>query len=279
MIRLLPALPGLLLLAPSLLHASQARTATWSRQITDEERLRVRVEFGAGKLTLRPGAPSLLYHATYDFDERLVTPELSYRDGRLEVGMDGERNWRFRVSGEIRNALDLALSTGLPIDLEVDFGAGEAELDLSGIALHGLEVNTGASESRIRVDEPNPEPMSAASFNVGAADFSLRGLGNLNAKRVEINAGMGSVTLDLNGAWPADARLEVDMGLGALTIRIPEALGARIRLDNMLTANSGLDGFARDGREYHSPNWERADRKVEIEISAALGSVEIERIP
>ncbi len=278
MIPIARALPALVLLVPSLLHASQMRTATWSRQITDEEMLRVRVEFGAGELTLRPGEPSLLYRATYDFDERSVRPELSYDRGRLEVGMEGTGNRRFRLGDGSHNALNLALSTGVPIDLGIDFGAGEADLDLSGIAIRRLEVNTGASESRIRVDEPNPEPMSAAIINVGAADFSLRGLGNLNASRVELHAGMGSVTLDLDGAWQADARLEVDMGLGALKIRVPEGLGARIRLDNVLTTIQA-DGFEREGREYLSPNWERAARKVEMEISAALGSVEIERIP
>ncbi len=264
----------------SALQASQTRTLTWSREHTDEDLLRVQVEFGAGELTLRPGASSLLYRATYDFDEAAMTPELSYANGYLEIGMEGrrDRRGRFRMGNDYHNALDLALSTGLPIDLGIDFGAGEAELDLSGLALRQLEVNTGSSESRIRVDAPNPESMTTAVFNVGAADFSLRGLGNLNAERVELSAGMGSVTLDLNGAWPEDAQIEVEMGLGALSIRVPEDLGARIRVDNML-AVIDADGFDRSGREYQSPNWESARRRVELEITAALGSVEIVRLP
>jgi len=258
-------------------QAAQLKTVTWSRQVTDEERLEVNVSYGAGELTLRSGEPDLLYRARFDYDEDFATPRVDYAGGRLALGISTWDNRRFNDhSGS--SSLDLRLSRDVPMDLDLDFGAGSARLDLSGLPLFGLEVNTGASESEIRVEEVNPVAMASASINVGAAKLSMHGIGNLNAERVAVKAGLGSVSLGLDGEWPRDAHVSVEMGLGALEIRVPESIGVHIRRENFLTVIQA-EGFVRSGRSYRSTNWETADRRVEVEISAALGAVDIVRIP
>jgi len=258
-------------------QAAQLKTVTWSRQVTDEERLEVNVSYGAGELTLRSGEPDLLYRVRFDYDEDFATPRVDYAGGRLALGISTWDNRRFN-DHSASSSLDLRLSRDVPMDLDLDFGAGSARLDLSGLPLFGLEVNTGASESEIRVEEVNPVAMASASINVGAAKLSMHGIGNLNAERVAVKAGLGSVSLGLDGEWPRDAHVSVEMGLGALEIRVPESIGVHIRRENFLTVIQA-EGFVRSGRSYRSTNWETADRRVEVEISAALGAVDIVRIP
>ena len=258
-------------------RAAQLKTVTWSRQVTDEERLEVDVSYGAGELTLRRGESDLLYRARFDYDEDFATPRADYARGRLDLGISTRNNPRFS-DRSTSSSLDLRLSREVPLDLDLDFGAGSATLDLSGLRLLGLEVNTGASESEIRVGEVNPVAMASASVNVGAARLSMHGIGNLNAERIAVKAGLGSVSLGLDGEWPRDARVSVEMGLGALEIRVPESLGVDIVRENFLTAIHA-DGFVRSGRRYRSTNWETADRRVVVEISAALGAIDIVRIP
>lgn len=261
----------------SQVQAAQLKTVTWSRQVTDEERLEVNVSYGAGELTLRSGEPDLLYRARFDYDEDFATPRVDYAGGRLALGISTWDNRRFN-DHSASSSLDLRLSRDVPMDLDLDFGAGSARLDLSGLPLFGLEVNTGASESEIRVEEVNPVAMASASINVGAAKLSMHGIGNLNAERVAVKAGLGSVSLGLDGEWPRDAHVSVEMGLGALEIRVPESVGVHIRRENFLTVIQA-EGFVRSGRSYRSTNWETADRRVEVEISAALGAIDIVRIP
>ncbi len=267
----------MLMVAAGQIQAAQQKTVTWSRQATGEQRLEVNVSYGAGELTLGRADSDLLYHARFDYDEDFVTPSVDYAGGRLDVGISSHNNRGFK-GRSASSSLDLRLSRDVPMDLNLDFGAGSARLNLSGLPLRGLEVNTGASESEIRVDEVNPERLESASVNVGAAELSLHGIGNLNADRVTVKAGLGSVTLGLDGQWPRDARVTVGMGLGALTIRVPESLGVLIRRENFLTSINA-EGFTRNGRSYRSANWETADRRVEVDISAALGAIEIVRIP
>lgn len=259
------------------------KTFVSSRQPTGEEELRVRVSYGAGTLTLRQGGAGALYRLVLRYDEESAQPLAEYRDGRLRAGAskaDG-RGLRFAGFGDrtSQNALDLELGTDVPLELDLAFGAGEAELDLTGLPIRELEVSTGASESMLRIDEVNSERMQLASFKVGVADFRVRGLGNLAAEEVRLTAGLGSVTLGLDGEWPVDARLVLEMGLGALSLRAPADLGVQIRAGSNFLASLDLEGMEKHEDVHRSANWEQAERRVEVEVSAALGSIELVRTP
>ena len=177
---------------------------------------------------------------------------------------------RNRQAGE----LELELARGIPIDLDLEFGAVKADIDLAGLALTDLDLSAGASESLITVSEPNPVPMGTASFEAGAAEFHVTQLGNLNAERIEVDAGVGSITLGFGGRWKQDARVSIDMGLGSLELRIPEGLGVRLRKDSFLTALDS-EGLIKRGDVYESLDFEDADYRIVIDLDAAFGSVTV----
>lgn len=265
---------GVALLAPLPLAAQSWKTVTSSRLVTTEDRLDVSVSYGAGVLELRRGDEGSLYRALFRFDEESGMPVTEYRNGRLEVEMYHEHRRNFRNRSDAPS-LDLQLGPDVPADIELDFGAGRADLDLTGIPVSRLELNTGASETVLRIRELNPEPMEEAVIAVGAADLRVSGLGNFNTAEVEVNAGLGSVVLELDGAWAQSAGMSVEMGLGALEIRVPESLGVRIRRESRFLSSFDAERLVRTGNVYQSLNWEAADRRVEIDISAALGSIDI----
>jgi predicted membrane protein len=160
------------------------------------------------------------------------------------------------------------------MDLKMEFGAVRADIDLGGMALTRLELTTGASESVVDVSEPNSRVMTSASFSVGAADFTAHGLGNLNAERIDVDAGVGSLTLGLDGRWQREARISIEIGLGSLELRVPEGLGVQLRKDSFL-ASLDAEGLVKRGQVYESPDFERAERRVFIDLNAAFGSVSV----
>ncbi len=261
---------------PMQLHAQSWKTVTSSRQVTDEDHLRVRVSYGAGVLRLRRAEAGSLYRTLFRFDEETAVPATEYHDGTLNIDLTRREHRGLNFGNRSSEAsLDLELSAEVPLDIQLDFGAGRAELDLTGLPLRELEVNTGASESVLYIDEVNPEQMVSASISVGAADLKVRGLGNLNAEEVEVRAGLGSVVLELDGEWPRDGFLSVEMGLGALEIRVPESLGVRIRHRKSILSSIDAERMVKDGNVYRSINWDSAERHVEIDISTALGSIDL----
>ena len=100
-------------------------------------------------------------------------------------------------------------------------------------------------------------------------------LGNLNAQEIEVDAGVGSITLGLDGEWAQDdAELSIEMGVGALELRVPEGLGIRLHKDSFLTSLDS-EGLIKRGDMYESLDFEDADRRVVINLEAAFGSVAI----
>ena len=264
-------------------RAQSLKDVVSSRQVTDEEALRVDLGYDAGRLILRRGTPRVLYRAAFRSTEEAVEPVTEYRRGVLRVVVshagDGRRARMDFGDRWSESSLELELAPDLPLELELDFGAGQADIDLTGLAVRALQLSTGAAEATLRIDEANRERMESASFNVGVADFRIDGVGNLNAEEVVVKAGLGSVVLDLDGEWRTDARLTLEMGLGALRIQAPEFLGMQLRNRNTFLASMNVDGLTRRGDGWRSPNWDSAPRKVEIDISAALGSIEVVRTP
>lgn len=270
---------GCLALVAALVAAPPAtaqswRTVTMSRQVTDESSLDVEVTYGVGRFRVEPADAGLLYRMEVRYDEERFEPELEYDRGHLDVGVGSVEGDVPIGRGRTGGRMELFLARDLPMDLRLRFGAVRADLDLGGLALTDLDVATGASESRIEISEPNPVKLERARMEVGAAEFTARHLGNLNAERIELDAGVGDVTLDFTGEWRRDARVEVDMGLGSLQLRFPEGLGVRLEKDSFLTS---LDagGMTKRGDAYYSPDWDDVDRRVTVEVDAALGSIEV----
>ena len=258
---------------PLSVQGQQWRTVTMSRQLESNDEVRVFVEYGAGHFKVRSVDAGLLYRMNLRYDEDRFEPVADFSGDRLRIGVESigrSGSLKGRQSGE----LDLELARGVPLDLELDFGAVKADIDLGGLALVDLDLSTGASESRIDVSELNPRRMESASFSVGAADFTAMGLGNLNAERISIDAGVGSITIGLDGRWQRDTRIGVDMGLGSLEFRVPEGLAIQIRKDSFLTSFDS-EGLIKRGKVYETPNCERAERRIVIDLDAAFGSVSV----
>ena len=264
---------GLLALALAAPAAAQSwRTVTASRGLRDERELDVQVSYGAGRFSVQPGPADLLYRVQLCYDEERSRPRTEFDGRTLRLGTEGNgRHWpRSSEGGE----LDVELAAFVPMELNIEFGAGRADIDLGGLALTALAVRTGASETRLDVSRPNPGTLDRADIQVGAVDFTALRLGNLNARRIDVSAGIGKVTIDLTGEWRQDGLVRVKMGLGSLDLRLPEGVGVRLERQTLLTSMSTPELVER-GDALYSADWERADRRITVRIEAAFGDVDV----
>jgi len=252
------------------------RTSTLSRanDRQSDEPLRVEVGYGGGMLILGSVPGNLLYSMETQYDDEHFEPLAELIGDRLELGVATIGNGFDLGRARSRSTVAIGLGEGMPMDLEVACGAGKAELDLTGLALTGLEIETGASQGTVLVSEVNEAAMTSADIVVGAGDFEAHGLGNLNAGTISVVAGVGKVTLGLGGSWRPDARVEVDMALGALELHVPEGHGLSIERDGFL-AGFDSEGLIKRGDSYTSPNWDDARYRVRVELDASFGSVRV----
>lgn len=262
-----------MVMTPMIAQGQEWRTVTMSRQLERNDEIRVQVEYGAGRFTVRSVDEGLLYRMHLRYDEEHFEPIADLSGDRLRLGVESLGR-SIRVGKREAGELELELARGVPMDLDLEFGAVQADIDLAGLALTDLELSTGASESEVTVSEPNPVRMGTASFEAGAAEFRVSHLGNLNAERIEVDAGVGSITLGFEGRWQRDARVSIDMGLGSLELRVPEGLGVRLRKDSFLTSLDS-QGLIKRGDVYESLDYDDADHRIDIDLDAAFGSVTV----
>jgi hypothetical protein len=254
--------------------AQSWRTVSSSRQLRGESVLDVQVRYGAGRFSIQPAPADLLYRLQLRYDEDTFQPRTEFDGRNLDLGVDGSGGRNFRIGRNQGGEMDVELAPAVPMELEIDFGAGTADIDLGGLALTALSIRTGASETLLDVSLPNPVTLERAEMHVGAADFTARRLGNLNARRIEVNAGVGDVTIDLTGEWRQDGVVQVRMGLGSLELRFPEGIGVKLERETLLTSID-TQGLVKRGDAYYSVDWERAERRITVQVEAAFGSIDV----
>ena len=257
------------------------RTSSVTRHRATADSLRLRVNLTGGTLHVSPADDARLYDysmrydaARYDvegrFDSASHTLALRLEGGRRTLGTwAGDRDEHARLS--------LGVARDVPLDLALRLGAAEAELDLGGLAVDELKVESAASSTTLRFATPNPRRMRSLSFDVGAASIEASGVGNANVENVDVDCGAGALTLDFAGAWATDVDARVRVRLGAVTLRVPRDVGVRARVDMTLGSFDHADFRERDGVHY-SANWESARRRLTIDASMLVGTLDIERI-
>ena len=256
-------------------NGQSRRTVAMSRQVENERSVDVNVQYGAGRFSVGPAEAGVLYHMQLEYDEDVVEPVAEYRGSSLTIGTEG-RGRPIRLGrDQTASEMELALTRDLAMDLNMDFSAVRADIDLGGIPLTRLEIATGASETLIDISELNPETMSRASIDVGAAEFTVRNLGNLNTQLIEIDAGVGDIELGFGGGWRQDARVSVDMGLGSLVLRFPGGLGVQLNKDTFLTSLDA-EGLVKRGDTYYSLDYDESEYQITVDIDAAFGSIRVE---
>jgi hypothetical protein len=270
------AAAGLLLGTPTSGQAQSWSDFQVSRQVQAERELVVDVKYGAGRFFVTPARGPHLYQVRLRYDEDAFEPVHEYRDGRLRVGVEGSGSLR-RSSlrrGDSEDEMELRLTREVPIRLTMELGAVRGEMDLGGVQLRSLDLATGASDAELRVSEPNRLEMDRAQIKVGAASFRARDLGHLNARAIQVEAGVGDVRLDLAGLGLRETDVQVSMGLGSVEIVVPTAAGVRLTRSTFLTSVNA-PALTREGDAYFSRNWHDAERRVDIKVDAAFGSVTV----
>lgn len=253
------------------------RTLEVSRQLRDTSRHAVKIQYGAGRLDVRPTTDPLLFSMQLKYDDANSRPVHRYNATMREVTL-GIGDQHMRVSRNMkehtRGELDVALSSAVPMSLDMEVGAAKADVELGGLRLEDLKVSTGAAETNLRFSRPNPAKLRHMEVNVGAAGLTATGLANANARSLKVNGGVGSIDLSFDGSWSDDMDAEVDVALGKLTLRVPDDVGVRITVQRFL---SGFDhpGYTKRGGSYYSSNWDGAARKLTISAQAALGGIEV----
>jgi len=265
-------------LAGAPLPAQSWRTLDVSRQLSDTSPASVQVTYGTGTFGLRATSRPLLYHMDLRYDGERTQPRHVFDTAARELHLGVQRadaHFGGRSEGESGH-LQLELSRAAPLDLALDLGAVEADLDLTGLRISRLHLESGASDSKLRFDSLNAARMSVLEISLGVASFQGQRLANANAADIRVDAGVGNVELDFGGQWTQDIDLRVEATLGVVTVHVPADVGVRVSLRKVL-ASFDHEGLVEGDGAWVSPNWSSAPRKLRISAATTFGKLTIDR--
>ncbi len=159
-------------------------------------RARLRLRHGAGRLSIQPGAsPEELLAGTFgggmEYQAR--------RDGEMlevELRMRGDGGpwtgpWNWGGPGSLD--WDLRLNADISLEMDLETGASDSRLDLSGLQVVDLRLRTGASSTELTL--PARAGHAQARVEAGAASLRVHIPAGVPA-RIRTEGGLSDISVD-----------------------------------------------------------------------------------
>ncbi len=261
---------ALMLVGPSLGWASnvEVKTASFSEPLEDTSSARISLNLGVADTTITPLTDS----------NELITADVSYI-GEVEWVAEGETEKFVSLSqkdegdGDTFNVFgfgwfftddkpvwNIGLSPDVPLDLDINGGVGEANLDLSELQVTDLNVSSGVGKITVSL------PSAGESYSA------------------QISGGVGETHLTIPTG--PDVTLTVSGGVGESTIIVPDGAGVRVEADSGVGGVNLPDSFERTGGDedsfvgesgsWQTDNFAEADQQITITYNGGVGSLNIQ---
>lgn len=239
----------------------------------EEQPARLKLEVPFGTIDLKPGAGGSIVsgHVIYNIAE--LKPTYSVKGRTVRIRQD----YRVLLPIEGRNRWEMNLGTASPYGLEVRAGAASAEIDLSGVPLNDLSIESGAGELRIYFNDVNPARIIQGNIQAGAGKVVVDGLLNANFENLRVKSGAGQTKLYFTGdplTTPGDVRIEA--GVGEVILVIDSSAPVRVQSSTALGSTDADEALIKRGGGYETEFYADSDTKLDIRVTSGVGAVRIE---
>ncbi|HTZ73559.1 MAG TPA: toast rack family protein [Candidatus Aquilonibacter sp.] len=150
------------------------------------------LEIPAGELNVSGGSDHLV-DADYHYDDSESAPKLNYavEDGHGQLTFNG--NGDEPSFGDHDNRWTFHFNDTVPLDITLQMGAGQSNLDFSKVNVTHLDVHMGVGQMMLDLTGPRKQDVSA-DIQGGIGQARIR-LPSDVAVRVEASGGIGSINV------------------------------------------------------------------------------------
>jgi hypothetical protein len=235
-------------------HIDMPKMPTPGPEVTDEitvpipdtSEVSLRLTFGAGDMTLAPGAKKLV-EGTATYNYAAFKPEVNIDGGNAEIKMSEVKS--IPSFENLKNKWDLKLGD-THMNLSIESGAYNGTFEFGGLSLNNLSIKDGAANVELAFSDPNPVEMSAFKYETGASDVKMSGLANANFSIMDFSSGAGNYTLDFSGKLQRDASVKISSGLSNVIVVVPEGVNAVVTVDSGASNVNAGSGWTKNGNIY-----------------------------
>jgi hypothetical protein len=110
-----------------------------------------------------------------------------------------------------------------PYVLELAYGVGRAHVDLSGLSIRRLKINTGSADVNVGYETlENRVDMDTLFVKADLGSVNVSNINLSRAHHVVADVGFGNMTLDFSGQPLVSNHIKGSVGAGNLTIILPD---------------------------------------------------------
>ena len=234
--------------------SGEERTLTETIASEGVESVTTDLSISVGQLVITGGADQLM-EGEFTYQQADWKPEIDFQKdgttGRLTIQQPnlGE-NLNISFGNNTANQWLVRLNDRVLQELHCKIGAGETELDLRGLSLNSVHIDAGVGQHEVNLTD-------------------------CSVPELVINAGIGEISVDLTGRWKNDLKGEINGGIGTLNLILPRDVGVRLDVQGGLGAVDVPTDFQRDGQTYTSAHYDEDAHRLNLDIKAGMGSIEV----
>ncbi len=193
------------------------------------ESVRAEVQMGTGQLRVEGGAGKLLdADFTYNHDD--WKPEVTYDGGSFRGLLQIRQPKGTSSMGHVNYSWDLRFNDAVPLDLDINCGAGESKLDLGALDLRGLVVDMGVGQVSTDLrGRPKRDYDVKINGGIGEADVYLPntagivatahgGIGGVHVEGLHKNGDRWVNDIYDNNTAKATIHVDVSGGIGQINL-------------------------------------------------------------
>jgi len=150
---------------------------------------------------------------------------------KLELEEESEKgvsqNISYKVFGTSESRKDkfwkVYLTDNVPYSLDLDYGLGNANIDLSGLSIEKLKVNTGSADVNISYSSGRENQVEMDTFfvNVDMGNLNVSQFNLSRARVVVAEVGFGNMAMDFSDTPAVSNHIKGSLGAGNMVITLP----------------------------------------------------------
>jgi len=155
-------------------------------------------------------------------------------------------------------------------DIDYSDFAGKGRLVIRQGRRSGIPIGKTRNRWDISLNDEIPIDL-VVDFGAGKGVLDLRGL---DLQSLEIDMGVGDLTVDLSGDLEQDLYVTIDGGIGSAKVYLPENIGVRVNVDKGI-GSVHARGMVKRGNSYTNEAFGKTETTIDVEIDAGIGSIDL----
>ncbi len=189
----------------------------------------------------------------------------------LEVDIDlgvGEMNLTGGAKEWVEGKADYNIKKLAPqVNYDVSGDTGEVEIKHKGSTKLG--ISNIKNNWAIQLNDDIPMDLTVET-GASLANLDLQGL---QLEKLDIEAGVGDLTVNLGGDWKKSFKANIETGVGQTTVIVPSKVGVKLTTEKGI-GSSNFEGLISKGKGvYVNEAYDKADVVLEITSEIGVGDI------